>query len=360
LPLNFRYNRRYVGTLGGQPVVLELIGQPGEHYEGGYEPPSYAGHYYFGWGGEERTVSSAGYRADQPLLLVERIIWNGPEEEPAGLYAEEPPSTGTWQAQQPIGPFLTGIWTDKATRRTTRFTLHEDYTGAVRYEEREARRQAPKPCQIPNHQAPGTYEDYRRTASWWGPHLLGPDTLRPAWQQLQCPVPQQVQQQLAALLAQTDCSGHIRGRQKSRLIAYNGDNLLSCTDVWSTITAAFQPSQHIEEHTYDLATGKECSITDWLRPNKLGEVQQLAVWYYNRARHYPEPVPGAAPRLPAKLPAFLLSSAGIAFRFPAGNNDSQEYSLLQHRPVTIPFAALAPYVRPGTPLARLVATRTQH
>ncbi|MGI4870612.1 MAG: hypothetical protein ACRYFX_05470 [Janthinobacterium lividum] len=350
-------NYRYVGTLGEQPVVLELTGQQDEQGSGKYGQPYYFGRYYFGWGGEKRDLSSEGYRNDQPLVLLETRI-------PHNMYDSQDPNdmpslTGTWQALERLGPVLTGTWTDKATRRTTRFELHEDYTGAVRYEDLEVRIEAKETCRIPNHQVDGSYEYYQRGANWWGPHLLEPDTLRPAWQQLQCPVPRQIRQQLAGLLTHTDCNGKVYCMQKNKLLEYNGDGFVTCTDVWSTITAASQPSQHVEEHTYDLTTGKECRIADWLRPDKLREVRQLAIRYFNSARNYAQEAPGKSPYSKEKLPDFLLSSTGIAFRFFPGANDSDGYSLMQHTPVTIPYAALSPYVQPGTPLARLVAARTR-
>ena len=263
-----------MGTLGGKPVVLELTGeQESSQYTGEYGPPYFFSSYYFVWGGQRRDVLSEGYSNSQPLILVERV-WpsasanNGPCELP-------PTNTGIWQAVQRLGPMLTGTWTDKATRRTTHFELHEDYTGAVQYEAVAFKVKAKQSCRIPNYQSNGSYIDYTRQASWQGPHLLGPDTLQPTWHQLQCPSPQQIRQQLAVLLTHTDCKGNVYGMEQNRWLNYNGDGLLCWTDVTSKITAANMPGQLVEEHTYELATGQEYRVADWLHPNKLREVGHL-------------------------------------------------------------------------------------
>ena len=344
LPDNPR-NRRYVGTLGGQPVVLELLVWPGTQNVGGT--------YYFNWGGQAREVSAQATGPDQPLFLVESTIPATPEVEDEKDAAQV---TGTWQATQCLGPTLTGIWTDKKTRRTARFELHENYDGVVRYEEIHSCIEAKDSCRVAG-QLPGHWYYLQRDATWYSLHLVGPDTLRPAWQRLQCPIPQMRKQQLAALLARTNCSAQAYGLTKSKVVNYNGDGLFCWTDVTSITTAANMPGQLVEEHTYNLATGQECRVADWLRPNKRREVGQLAGAYY--AAQTPD---GAASETAChwqeKPPTFLLGSDGIAFRA-AGDDTSGELFITFHAPIVIPYAAVAPYVRPGTPLARLVAARAR-
>jgi hypothetical protein len=338
-------NRRYVGTLGGQPVVLELVVWPSTQNAGGT--------YYFGWGGQVRQVSAQVTNPDQPLFLVESTIPYTPEADDEKDAAQV---TGTWQATQRLGPTLTGIWTDKKTRRTARFELHENYDGTVRYEEIRSYIEAKDSCRVAG-QLQGHWYYLRRDATWYNLHLVGPDTLRPAWRRLQCPVPQTRKQQLAALLTRTNCSGDAYGITRSKLVNYNGDGLFCWTDVTSITTAENMPGERVEEHTYDLATGQEYRVADWLRPDKLREIGQLATAYYAVQAH-----DGAASETALhwkeKLPTFLLSSDGVAFRA-SGDETSGEFFITFHPPITIPYAAVAPYVRPGTPLARLVAARAR-
>lgn len=106
--------------------------------------------------------------------------------------------TGRWQANQPAGPLLLGTWTSPAGRQLP-FSLHEDYTdaqgdlAAVRYELLDEGVEIP--CQ-PGREQGESKAHYRDRAegapngySQMFVHLLGPDTLRPAFRALQCPVP---------------------------------------------------------------------------------------------------------------------------------------------------------------------------
>ena len=188
-------------------------------------------------------ISSEGYDNYQPLRLVEtRIPTNQYTDDPA----DQPDTTSIWQAVQRLEPVLTGTWTDKKTRRTARFELHENYTGAVRYEKVDFRMQAKDSCQV---QEQGFYETRLRYTAQRNMHLLGPDTMRPALRRMQCPTPQQMHRQLAALLTQTNCNGSAFGIDKYKLVYYNGNGLLSFTAVTATVTAANLPSQSVEEHT---------------------------------------------------------------------------------------------------------------
>lgn len=346
LPPHYTRNHRYVGTLGGQPVVLELTGELGDSYA--------AGSYYFEWGGQARSLAAWVTRQNQPLFLVESTIPYMPEPDEKKDAAHD---TGTWRAMQRLGPVLTGTWTDCKTHRTAWFELHEEYTGAVQYEEVTFEKQAKRNCHIPSTQTEGSYLNYARYATWQGLRLLGPDASRLTWQQLQCPTPQQIRRELAVLLAQTNCDNGIFGKEQNRWVNYNSDGLLCWTDVTATITAANMPGQRVEEHTYDLATGQECRVADWLRPDKLREEQQLVMAYYT-VQNQDE---AALPKLlfwKGKLPTFLLASDGIAFRA-SGDDTSGQLFITFRQPITIPYAALAPCVRPGTPLARLVAARAR-
>ena len=81
--------------------------------------------------------------------------------------------------------------------------------------------------------------------------------------------------------------------------------------------------------------------------------------YYN-ARYHDQSAPDKSPHIKQQLPDFLLSSAGIAFRFfKEDMSDAGQPHITHSKPIVIPYAGLAPYVQPGTPLARLVAARAR-
>ncbi|RZK47674.1 MAG: hypothetical protein EOO59_17620, partial [Hymenobacter sp.] len=216
---------RYRGTVGGQPVTVELT------IDSAREKPaqlSCAGFYGYDRHAAGGLVLSAPrpYQPRQPLVLTETDA----------AHANQP--TGRWQAVQAAGPTLTGTWRSPAGRQLP-FSLHEDYTDgqgqlmAVRYE--VVYTEATVPCR-PEREADETKAAYRARIAdsphgYSQPflHLLGSDTLRPSLQALQCPVPAERRQQIRKAAREDDgCTLHTA----SLHVDYNAYGLLAWSEYW--------------------------------------------------------------------------------------------------------------------------------
>jgi len=324
---------RYRGTVGGQAVTVELT--IGPRWAG--QPPTCAGHYYYEHrGGALALLAPAPFRAGAPLALTETLAIDAePDDQPA---------TGYWQAQTPAGPVLIGSWTSGDGRRRLPFALREDYAGAIRYEILTASR--------PNDEDPDGDE---RAASYHAEnltveflHVLGPDSAR--LRALQCPPPAQRQ----ALVADMTGDSYIS-------VALNGYGLLSLLVLEAEETGGPYPRSHRAIYTYDLSTGRACDPLDWLRPSQQMAFRRLLTRHLlaDSIAHDLFTMPGieglqAKPPL-ASLVDFGLNSEGLYCIL-------EEYGVphvIQGKEITIPYSELRSYVRPGTPLARLLAARYQ-
>ena len=336
---------RYVGTLGGQPVVVELTGTQ----SWGRTGTGFSGSYYFQWGGPAYSLTMPEhFRSDKPLLLIEQSD------------NHEADTTATWRSVQRLGATLTGTWTDKRTRRTARFALHESYAGAVRYEVLDETVYSGDSCRWGSD---GKDIYYRRGyVQWESLHLLGPDTLRPALCRLQCLTPGKRRRAMRRQLPELNCNEGppiTFGVLSQVLVNYNSDGLLAITTIAGDDVGAAYPMDGPTEHLYDLTTGRACRLVDWLRAEKMAEFRQLLTRYLVADETgwdgRDDQLFRNSGGVMEEVPPLLLTSTGLAFRL-AGFGQRHATHLM---PVTIPYAALAPYVRPGTPLARLVATRTR-
>lgn len=328
---------RYRGKVGGQPVIVELTMVPTIKAD----LVTCQGSYYYERRGGELTLRSTS-RAGAPLTLTETA-------------AEGQLATGHWQAQTPAGPVLTGTWTSARGHRQVPFTLREDYTGAVRYEIVDAAQTGPS-CQV----APegGTAYAQVRAASLEFVHLLGPDTLRPALRALQCPAPAQRLALAREALESTDCESEEYGTTTDITITLNGYGLLSMVVTESENSGGPYPNGDNEPCTYSLATGQLCDPLKWLRSDCKGTIYQLLTKYMQAdsiASSLAITNNDGQTELPTLrgTPPLGLNSEGLFCTM--GNFDAPH--VVQRRMVTIPYAKLRPYVRPNTPLARLLAAR---
>lgn len=214
---------RYRGTVGGQPVTVELtIGpDPGK-------PAALVcrGSYYY-----ERHPAGK-------LLLQSPLAWR-PHLALALAETEADTThrpTGRWLATQPAGPVLSGTWRSPADQALP-FSLREDYTDgqghlmAAKYELAEAA--AKVPCR-PEHTEDETAAQYRKRIATTDHgysqlflHLLGPDTLRPALLGLQCPTPL-ARRQLARAAAHKDDGCNMYSTSLG--VDYNDYGLLAWTE----------------------------------------------------------------------------------------------------------------------------------
>ncbi|WP_166648198.1 hypothetical protein, partial [Hymenobacter sp. UV11] len=257
---------RYRGTVGGQPVTVELtVSQPpltrdqAAHAldfimcEGSY-------HYDRHSAGGLLLSGPEPFRPSQPLLLA--------ETDPTHRHRP----TGHWQASQPLGPVLTGTWRSPAGQALP-FNLHEDYTDgqghvvAVKYEILQESEEEPTPAERQPGESKAAYrartENLTNSSSQDYLHLLGPDTLRPELRPLQCPGPAERRRLLREDL------GYPGGSEvrNELTIVYNDYGLLSLTTFYEgDYKDAPHPEHGAGATTYDLRTGRALTIAELIRP----------------------------------------------------------------------------------------------
>ncbi|MBO2010954.1 hypothetical protein [Hymenobacter negativus] len=332
---------RYRGTVGNMPVTVELT--IGPEYAG--DSVRCIGHYYYDrFGGELALKAGRPWQANKPLALAEMVETSDDSTQPV---------TAHWQAAQPMGPVLTGTWTSTAGRQLP-FALHEDYDGAVRY---EMLREDAEGENCPANQEGG--QQFGLQATEYYLHLLGPDTLQPGLRRLQCPVPAQRRAQLQEELKGLGCDAERYGTSVYREVTYNANGLLSLVQTDDESLGGAYPLGTNTAYTYDLSTGKRCDVRDWLRPEKAGAVAELfdeALRADSTGQLFAgEKTATDSPKKVklADLPAFGLNSEGL---FETLGNVGAPH-VAQRLPITIAYAKLVPYVRPNTPLARLLLAR---
>jgi hypothetical protein len=345
---------RYRGTVGSQPVVVELLIRRAS--KAGQQTCS-GSYYYEKHGGQLSLQSRHDFGAGAPLVLAETD-------------AERP--TGRWQATQPIGAVLAGMWRSP-TGKLLPFSLREDYTDgqgqlmAVSYELVEAT--AKVPCR-PERDPDETKAAYRAriaTAEHGYSrqllHLLGPDTLRPSLQSLQCPVPA-ARRQLARAAAQEDdgCTLYTASLD----VDYNAYGLLAWTEysMEEVITGA-RPRHSIASAVYDLRTGHTLKLEDIFRPDSDTLLQRLITRSILR-NDSPDIQPEKGQKMPthavdlAPLPTtFSLTNAGLEFAYYV--DEFAQLNLIESSPIVfsvpVPYAELLPLLRPDSPVARLLRAR---
>ena len=352
---------RYRGTVGSQPVTVELTIGPAAANdaqvvcEGNY-------HYDHRPAGQLLLHGARPFQPRRALVLAETEGATSARQ-----------ATGRWQAVQAAGPVLTGQWRSPAGKQLP-FSLREDYTDgqgrlmAVQYEVIEET--ARVPCRD-ERQEDETKAEYRQRLAQVEHghrqpflHLLGSDTLRPALQALQCPAPAQRRRQVrAAAREDNGCTFHTA----SLSVDYNGYGLLAWSEYWEDdfINGA-RPQHGMEARVYDLRTGQELNLGNVFRPGTDTLLQRLITYHI---LHDDNPdiwlKPGVAiPAHPvlAPLPGreFTLAASGLEFCYYTDElTGLQEFidggAILGTVPV--PYAELLPLLRPGSPLARMLRER---
>jgi hypothetical protein len=334
---------RYCGTVGGRPVLLELLVDSSHNFsikkglrcEGSYFYERLAG-------GDIILKAPEPYRPGQPLRLL-----------------EDP--TGTWQATQPLGPVLSGTWTSRAGRRLP-FVLREDYHDAVRYEilTTHARGPAcPPDPELP--QQPAAWQPFARLSQEYL-HLLGPDTLRPALRRLQCPLPARRRALTRVAARELDCNDVDRGPRQTL-------NAYGLLNVWEDETVneynGGRPHGETRPRLYDLRAGRWLTLAELLRPraDSLHLLEQLAARHLLREEaDYQESQGRQASRFRSSdTTTVALPQCGVGFSS-QGLVLSYEYGEVAYNipgsiEVTIAYSEVLPLLRPSTPLARMLRER---
>jgi hypothetical protein len=333
---------RYRGTVGGRPVLLELLVDSSQAFS--VEGLRCEGSYFYERlaGGNLLLKAPAPYRPGQPLRLL-----------------EDP--TATWQATQPLGPVLSGTWTSRAGRRLP-FVLREDYQDAVRYEilTNHARGPAcPSDPELP--QQPAAWQPFAQLSQGYL-HLLGPDTLRPALRRLQCPTPAGRRARTRAAARELDCADVDRGPRQ----IFNAYGLLCFwEDEYVNEYSGGRPHGESRPRLYDLRAGRWLTLAELLRPQ--AEAQRLLAQLVGRHLRqaeaaYRENQAGQTLRRPQDDTTRVeLPQKGVGFSS-QGMELSYEYGEVAYNvpgsiEITIAYPELLPLLRPGTPLARMLRER---
>ncbi len=329
--------RRYVGTVGGEPATAELDW---------HRPDSLHGRFYLWRSGLEHQFTQGKRRHSRVLVLA-------PATYPAAHRAG-----GRWQLRQAAGPVLQGTWVDSAGRHPRPFLLRESYQGGVRYEVRHLALSggepvSPDPCDVP-------------VSSYDFLHLLGA-AARPPLSQVQCPTWAGRRRQLRA-----DYSWETQ-RDYLAKVKLNDFGLLSYQLEFSDSPFEGSSSLGTVNVLLDLVSGRPLAVTSQFIPgyqlplrrllakqllaeqllheDDYGDLNPKLYGWEQRNDH------GQRTKLPY-LPDFNSgegAEAGGVFSLSAqglqiGGNHGTYL-------VTIPYPELRPLVRPGTPLARMLAAR---
>ena len=329
-----RGHLRYRGTLDGHPVQLELM-MTVRDIPSLYPPGSVdvGGSFRYLDSGEEFGIGTPayGFRASQPL---EMDAWDA-------RMGRAVPESGLLCADQPVGPLLTGTFV-RSGRRVP-FRVREDYSDCRRYE-------------MLNEETPGppeTWHGETRSSSVEREyvHLLGPDTLRPAWARMQCPPPAHRARTRAALANRTNFGTYLRqfvsvGLNEANLLAYEQEE----REEW---LGSRNYKATVRQVLFDLRTGRELNMMSQLRPGGRRRLHQLLIRQamadtaYASHRDYWRPDGGPLP-LPAG--GFAVTPDGLVAGYAEHESEPQMYNYSQ----TLAWADVRPLLRPGSPLHRLI------
>jgi len=330
--------RRYVGTVGGEPATAEIDWS---------RPDSLHGRFYLWRSGLEHQFS-------QKLPRHPRVLVLAPAAYPVAYQAG-----GRWQLSQAAGPVLQGTWVDSAGRHPRPFLLRESYQGGVRYEVRHLALSgdepvSPSPCDIPLNR-----HDFL--------HLLGAEAARPPLSRVQCPTWAGRRRRLRADY-NPETSNYYLAQVKLNdfgLLSYQldyADSPFEGSNGFGTVNVLL-----------DLVSGRQLTITSQLKPGYQLPLRRLLAKRLlaglplheddygldNPKRYGWEHLTdhGQRVQLP-HLPAFGSGEGtDVGSIFSLNAQGLQIGGNLRTYLVTIPYAELRPLVRPGTPLARMLAAR---
>jgi len=331
---------RYQGTVGGRPVTVTLTFEPAH----GREPAVCRGAYYYGYGtaGTLTLESSAVFQPGQPLALTELSD------------TEKHTITGQWQASQPAGPVLRGTWASPGGRPVP-FALREEYQDArhrqmaVRYEVLTENDEGPLP-EPETRLADGSAQAEVATLARSYLHLLGPDTLRPALRQLQCPAPAQRRAEMRASLRDKPVQEETEGISN---ITFNDYGLLSVSTFQTWYMGGARFGHSAGNTLYDLATGEPLGLAQLLRPGAEAQFRALV------ARHLQPDADSPPDEEPATDQLALDGHVGLELNHLLLTFEENDLPnrVVGGTEILIPYAEVAPLLRPNSPVARMLRAR---
>jgi hypothetical protein len=331
---------RYQGTVGGRPVTVALTFEPAHDRE----PAACRGSYYYGYGtgGTLALESSAAYQPSQPLALTELSD------------TEKRVITGQWQASQPAGAVLSGTWASPGGRPVP-FVLREEYQDArhhqlaVRYEilTEDAEGPLPQPeSRLADRSADAEVATLERSYL----HLLGPDTLRPALRQLQCPGPARRRAEMRAYLRDKPVQEETEGITD---ITFNDYGLLSVSTFQTWYSGGAHLGHSAGNSIYDLATGTPLELAQLLRPGAEAQFRALVTRHFQTDAGSPPDDSLATDQL--GLAGHVgLELNNLLLTFEEGDLPSP---VVGGTEIFIPYAEVVPLLRPNSPVARMLRER---
>jgi hypothetical protein len=313
---------RYVGTLGGRAIVVQL--------SAGANSARGSWYYRTGQQAHERLLAFRGRRGGQ-LVLDEAITTTTPTNTAAA----------EWRLSWPLGRVLTGE--RRAVRGAGRqaVQLRASYTQAVPYQLLGLTAQGSRCEALPGRSQPYYSAEFVR--------LPSADSLRlDLWQ---APPP----------AARRDSLRHWLGRESCQQTSQHINVRLNDYDLFSynVFTEAYYYGTHPEHDQQgfivDLRTGNEWLVEELLRPGT--EAALLKLLAHHLRHDYPEMSQGDHrdwKTVPPYPDSFTLTPSGLCAGY--GDYDLVGYASFTAN-TTIPYRELRPLVRPGTPLARLLRAR---
>jgi hypothetical protein len=325
---------RYVGTIGGRPVLAELnwyLKQP--LYAGDTRPitATLDGTFYYRDTGQDGTLGTA-YGA-YPTQWLETYYYTSPDNQPVAMLC----------AEQPPGPLLTGWYTPYGERQALPVHLRESYQDGVRYELLHEQTTGRPGRHFPSSQPNKALVEQTYL------HLLGSDTLRPALARLQCPPPAARRRARRVRLANL---GPGDDYQEKVEVTFNAVDILSIQRFATLGNNAIRTyDEQIQQVLVDLRTGRTLSLAGQLHPGGLRQVKHLltrqALADTTAASQRDYWWRGGQLPLPAK--GLVLRPDGWVAAYKELDYEQDLHGYHQ----TLSWAALYPLLPLGSPLRRL-------
>lgn len=333
--------RCYVGTVGGQRATVALTW---------VRPDSAVGYFYFWRHAAEYELTTGSRHRPDRLLLQLRQYWGSSSGERL---------PGYWQLTGGPGSLLRGYWRSRSGRRQP-FTLRESYQGRVRYA-------------LENLSIDESGADNAGDRRPWHEsdflHLLdGPAASSALARQLR---PSRARQRAIVLdnEGQAFCNSDIDVR-------LNDFNLLSFYRHDLIDPMEGQNDLLLTAWLFDLVSGRELTIASQLQPGYELPLRRLLTqqllhnprfnyldpelnssapetWHWSDEQGQPTPLVS----LPDGSEPLALTATGLEATYCSNSLFDNGGPFDPRFPVVIPYAELRPLVRPGTPLARMLAAR---